>query len=63
MMNKVLTSLKCLIVILFIGMFITLGYYQIHLIKINNELDKIKQQVYDIQKEYEQIYNEIESEL
>ena len=62
-MNKVLTSLKCLIVILFIGMFITLGYYQIHLIKINNELDKIKQQVYDIQKEYEQIYNEIESEL
>ena len=63
MMNKILTSLKCLIVILFIGMFITLGYYQIHLIKINNELDKIKQQVYDIQKEYEQIYNEIESEL
>ena len=62
-MNKILTSLKCLIVILFIGMFITLGYYQIHLIKINNELDKIEQQVYDIQKEYEQIYNEIESEL
>ena len=63
MMNKILTSLKCLIVILFIGMFIALGYYQIHLIKINNELDKIEQQVYDIQKEYEQIYNEIESEL
>ena len=63
MTNKLITGLKYLVIILFIGVFVTLGYYQIHLIKVTRELDKIEQQVYDTQKEYEQIHNKIESEV
>ena len=63
MTNKLITGLKYLVIILFIGVFVTLGYYQIHLIKVTMELDRIEQQVYDTQKEYEQIQNKVESEL